>query len=448
MAESVEDLLRKMLASASAAVTELRGKFDIMANQRKFHALPDELLAIIFEMACQHSPSDGSKSVCKLSLVSRRFRRIVLRLPILWSSISLPDQHINKAKLFASRATTPTISLSIEGICTDDQRPQESEHARIIAMYQLAVSISSRIKTMSIRLRDSDIPHLQQIHQTCSHISLPSLVDLSLDADCSNDNRRKCKTLCRDWDMPSLRKLNLENFLPELRSDVLSKIETCYVEANTGKSVSQGYWRTIEIIEFLQSMVSVKDLCVDVGLIDNYQEPEEGITMESVQNLTLVLWNTKVGMQVNILYFVKFPSITSFKVNLGLKEILDLDDALQDITFRVPPKLVTDVALTFCSEYEPCEEALPTYIIGEWCETFRGLKSVTLESERENTHGLFAFAGSIDALKVINLDNEMCGEILANIPGMWDRPHRTIILDADDVGRTGHLHKVKFIDRR
>ncbi len=143
-----------MLASASDAATALNDKFTIKANKKKFRTLPDEILAIIFEMACQ----DPFGSVNSLSAVSPRFRKIILSLPRLWSWISSPLHSVQKAKLIASRATLPTISLSISGAF----KANDSERARVTGMYELAVSISSRIQKMSLSLTRFDPLHLQQ----------------------------------------------------------------------------------------------------------------------------------------------------------------------------------------------------------------------------------------------------------------------------------------------
>ncbi len=73
--KAVEEMLRQT-ATASDAVTRLND----MVNKRTLYALPDDILAAIFEMA--HEDNDGATR--SFSLVSRRFNRIALKLPILW----------------------------------------------------------------------------------------------------------------------------------------------------------------------------------------------------------------------------------------------------------------------------------------------------------------------------------------------------------------------------
>lgn len=447
----VEGLLQRMLASASAASARFTSKLTDMANKRKFHTLPDDVLAIILEMACQDS--DLVRMANKFSLVSRRFRNIILRLPRLWSKISSPQLHTKTANLFASRATTPSISLYILGTATYlRNRSEEVEHIRVIDMCELAVSISARIQKLCLHLSNSDRPHLQQIIQTFSCVPLPALDELSLKCYTNIGHQNHCKTICRNWDMPSLRKLYVVDVLPELRSDIASRIEFCTVEANRQKSVDEleveGYWETLEIMGFLLSLTSVKDLHVYVRLVDDYFQIGDGPAMDSVRNLTLGIQNTEVAMGENILRLIQFPAITSFKLDLGLEDIRTLEEALQNIQFVTPPTSVTDLTLAVGIEYESYEGRMPTYMIGEWSALFGGLKTLTLESRRDRSHGLFSFAGQMDAIKVIDREEEgMSGDFLADITHIWNRgPYRTAVLDAEDVGHSSCT--VEYIEKR
>ncbi|KLO08180.1 hypothetical protein SCHPADRAFT_944670 [Schizopora paradoxa] len=431
VAEAVDELLQRMVASASAAVKVLKTRFNDMANRRKFRALPDEILAMVFEMIYKSHSSDRDQleAVKNLSLVSRRFRHIVIGLPVLWSNIPFMWLHVNKAKLFASRSITPIISLSIYS--SFGRGPKESEHARVLSMYQLAVSISSRIRKMDIWITDQDLAYLQQIGRTCSNISLPFLFDLTV--TCHSEVTRKCRNLCYDWIMPSLRKLRVNNVLPHLSSDVLSKIDECSIEANYSTDIL----RTEEIVEFLLSLTAVKVLCVTVRLFDFYERSNRSAKMDSVERLTLELQNSRVALGQNILHFIEFPSLKSFNLDLGLKDLSDLDDALENVNFKVQPKSVTDVTLGVGIEYEFYDEAMPTYLIGEWSQNFVGLKTLTLESKRKKTHGLFAFSTSVDAIKIIGCEEEegLTGDQMAYVPGMrcFRRPHRIAVIRAKNI---------------
>ncbi|KLO06205.1 hypothetical protein SCHPADRAFT_1002468 [Schizopora paradoxa] len=443
VAKSVEDLLRQMLASASSAVTDLSCKFDEMAIQRSFQALPDEILAIVFEMLYKsHSENDKLRSVNHLSLVSHRFRRIVIGLPVLWSNICSRSLHINKAKLVSSRATTPTISLSILGAVT--WNPKESEDVRVLNYYKLAVSISSRIRILNIYISSSDLSQLQKIREICSSISLPSVIELIL--GCDTDVSRVFQDICRDWNMPALKKLDLDEILPQLPPDVMSKIHSCSIEINYTKDV----WRTDEILGFLLSLKTVKVLRVLVRLFGTYGRSSKDSKMDSVQNLTLELQNTRVAMDRNILHFIKFPSITSFKLDLGIKDVNDLDNALENVTFLTPPTSVNNVTLAVGMEFEKYESRKPTSMVGEWCNVFEGLECLTLESDKKKTHGLLSFAASVDAIRITDFKGGIDGDYLHYLPyNSWDSQlqYRTAVIAAKHVGNSGK-GKIRFIETR
>ncbi|KLO10210.1 hypothetical protein SCHPADRAFT_530148 [Schizopora paradoxa] len=354
VAESVEELLQRMLTSASAVVADLKPKFNDMANRRKFRTLPDEILAIVIEMAYS-SLYDGLERLWMLrdlSSVSRRFRRIVIGLPILWSDISsvfLDHKHI---KLFASRVSIPAISFSLDGGM--EQKPKESEQIYILGAYRLAISgtISSRIRSLRIRISDTDVSYLQKIIQICSNVSLPVLSELYLGSRC--EIARQCQSLCYDWSMPSINKLHVVDFLPNLPSCVLSRISSCSIEANRDLGEEGDGWRGEEILVFLLSLTAVKDLLVAVCFFDFLDEfkSKGDHRMDSVESLVLVLQSMEVAVDENIIDVVKFPSITTFKLDLGLGGIEHIDQVLRDIKFMLPPTSITDVTLTTGIEYE------------------------------------------------------------------------------------------------
>lgn len=431
-----------MLSSASSAVTDLKDKFNEMANKRKFQTLPDEALATVFEMLYKNHSDDTYRLefVKSLSLVSRRFRRIVLHLPLMWSIISSTHLHINKAKLFVSRTVTPIISLSLRGAMS--WRPTESDKVRVLNYYKLAASISSRIRTMDIYISSSESPYLQQIQQICSDISLPSLLELSL--VCDVEVSRDCRDIWRGWNMPSLKKLEVTGILPQLPSDVLSKIHTCSIHLNFAEDI----WRTAEVMGFLLSLTTVKDLRVAVRFFEPFARFNNETRMDSVERLTLELQNYKVATGQNILQVIKFPSLISFKLDVGIKDVNDLERALKNVTFLTPPTSVTDVTLAVGMEFENYHPRMPTFMVGEWCNAFEGLECLTLESDRRKTHGLFAFAASVDAIKVTGFETDVDGKYFSDLPDNWgfQPPHRTAVIEAENLG--SYKGKIQFIESR
>ncbi|KLO10203.1 hypothetical protein SCHPADRAFT_907086 [Schizopora paradoxa] len=445
-AQSVEDLLREMLASASAAVKSLKPRFDDMANRRKFEALPDEILLIVLEMVYWNfsSDSDSFVTVTDLALVSRRFRNIIVGSPTFWSKISSDDLSLDGAKLYASRVTPPIISLSVYS--ADTEEPEESERDRILGMYRLMSSISSRINSLTINMDKFGLPIIDRIMETCSNLSFPFLVELSLSR--TGTVSRRVQNFCSNWDMPSLDKLHVNDFIPQFSRDTLSKIRTCDIKANTVAKY-RGLSLTEDIVAFLLSLTAVQDLCIAAQFSYTVAQLLRGRRMESVKSLTLVLQNKNSAVDDSILDFIEFPSVTSFSLDLGLTDLERLDDILEHIRFRNPPASLTDVTLTVGVEYEKYDGRMPTFMVGEWCKAFKHLNSLTLETKRHNTHGLLSFASAVDAVKVVDFDEDgVDGDLLAELPFVWgySRPHRTAVMTAEDLGKN-RGDNLRFIER-
>ncbi|KLO04615.1 hypothetical protein SCHPADRAFT_933959 [Schizopora paradoxa] len=470
--QAAENLLRQMLASAGAAAANIHYMIIDNRNRREFSALPDDVLAIILEMAAGdlRDYSEQMKTVKNFSSVSRRFRRITLGLPSLWSYICSPSINVETARLFASRATTPVIALSISGISsispfyTDPESKGVSERARVQAMFEIAASVSSRLQTMHLHFSKRDISLIPRISQVCSALSFPFLAELSMECYGGFHICREFKSLCSDWNMPSLQKLVLVDIPLQLPDNVLSRIKVCSIEANRERTpndlLGEGYWRTAEIVAFLLSLRLVEKLRVAARLMDHYRISEnehEELSMDSVRNLTVGLQNLDVAMGFNILRLIKFPFLTSFKLDVGLDSLNSLEEALKNVRFRVQPTTVKDLTVAVNIAFEDRDGRMPLFVIGEWCEKFGDLKRLTMESERDKAHGLFAFAGSFDSIQLVDPkeDTTVCGDFLADIPLMWGNasfdkhPHRAAVITVDDLCKfpvVKHDQAVKYVE--
>ncbi|KLO10202.1 hypothetical protein SCHPADRAFT_907085, partial [Schizopora paradoxa] len=449
-AGSVEDLLRRMLVSASVAVKELKAKFSVMVNQREFQSLSDDILSIVFETAYETLPDDKLKVkfVKNLLLVSRRFRNIVIGLPVLWSNISSATLRLKDAELFASRVTSPIISFSIYGGARYKQKAdKEAEESRIFGMYQLAASISSRIRSFQIHVSQNDRNVLKKFAESCPIVSLPALEELTLDS--SRYPTRGTVKFCCKWTMPLLRKLNVVECLPELPAEILSRVSICSFVLNKDASKEEELWDSSDIIEFLLSLTAVKELRVNVRLPSGYPKPIP--EMVSVERLTLVLQDYEVDVTMDdyLLDFIVFPSITSFSLELGSKELEKLGGVLRRLQFKTPPTSVTQVTLSAGTEHKPANGRVPTYLLGDWCKTFRGLKSLTLDGRKDKTFGLIPFTTPVDAVKVVNCAKEdMSGGLLGKLPSLWDyydRPRRTAVIAAEDLGEN-RRERLEFVE--
>ncbi|KLO06204.1 hypothetical protein SCHPADRAFT_696653 [Schizopora paradoxa] len=451
VAGSVEDLLQRMLVSASAAVKDLKAKFSVMVNQRKFQSLSDDILSIVFEMAYQNLPDDKQKLkfVKNLFFVSRRFRSIVIGLPVLWSNISSLLLNHKDAELFASRITSSILSLSIYGGYSYNK---EAEESRILGWYQFAASISSRIRTFHIHVSKNDKNALKKFDELCPIVSLPALEELTLDS--SRNLTRGTMKFCCKWTVPSLRRLNIVECLPELPAESLSKIRICSLEVNKLAAKQEELWSSRNIIQFLLSLTVVKELRVNIRLPHRHSGPLP--KMVSVERLTLVLQDYEVDVKMGkyLLDFILFPSITSFRLELGAKELRRLGGLLNRLQFKTPPTSVSQVTLSAGTDDKPINGNFPgfespTHFIGEWCREFEGLKSLTLEDRQDNTFGLIPFTTPVDAVKVVGTKGDVSGGLLGKLPSLWDyyeRPFRTAVIGAEDL-RAKRKEKLEIVEK-
>ncbi len=253
--------------------------------------------------------------------------------------------------------------------------------------------------------------------------------------------------------MPSLRELRTINAIPELRTDVLEQIHACHFEANTNdyEDFDRDHWRTLEIVTFLRSLTTVEDLSISVQFID--QPPWGGKlpSMHSVKSLTL-FFDYEMGF--NILHVIHFPAITSFNLQLRLSSLDDLGEVIEEVRSSDQKwDSVSDLTLGVRRTDEARRRRSPFERIRLWCFDIKGLKTITLESERDSGHGLFSFASPFDSLRLINPTPSMMPFYwLADIPDKWNNgPHHRATLDMEDINsetKTELKKVVQIVDRR
>ncbi|KLO10207.1 hypothetical protein SCHPADRAFT_530057 [Schizopora paradoxa] len=441
--EAVEEQLQQMLTSVSDASRMLREKFITRANRGGFRNLPDEILAMILEEALGDSKYQWNTNYYanNYCLVSRQFRRVALSVPSFWSRIASPPSGVSKAMLFASRTVTPTISLSINGVSPNIIDTRATELVRVVGMYKFVVSVSARIQRLSLQFFEEDRSHLAQTFKLRAHLPMPSLTELKI--TCSNVILgRIIRSICLNWDMPSLQKLTIKDVLPDLPTSVLLQIRTLSLEVNRGTAPAmfhaEGGWLTQEFVKFLLSFPSVEHLRVAVQLYDGYEQTQadEDPVMESVRTLDLGLQNTEAASAANILRIINFPAVDSFRVELGMKSLEVLEGVLDNVYFRAPPTSITNVTVAVVRELEDDDSTSPVYTIGKWCEQFGDVKSLRLESKKDDAHGLFAFTNPFDVLDIVDERGSiMNGKAVEEIPSQWSRGPRKVIYHLEDTAK-------------
>ncbi|KLO10024.1 hypothetical protein SCHPADRAFT_907260 [Schizopora paradoxa] len=441
--QTLEGLLQEALSKISASVQLLNDRFTDAINKTKFCEIPDDILALIFEMVCEGSNDRG---VVGLMLVCRRFRQLIVSLPAVWSSIFYDSvSSLEKAKFMASRATAPIIDLLVMVTNKGDD---------ISAMYDLTTSISSRIRDLSLHLTELDIDNLQQASTCLSSLSLPSLTSLVLAVPAVLG--RNCTTFIHGWDIPSLRAITLDDVLPEFRPSVAMQIEFCALDVNRTltQEEDEDYWHTDEIVGFVHSLSAVKEMHMAVRFFDEYTG-SSNLSMPSVKHLRLYLQNLEAAMNTSILNIIVFPAITSLDIRLGLPGIEHLEDFLDNLLFHLTDmerSSITDLSLHISREFDDAhnDSRVPFEVLASWCQGFENLKSLELQRNRYQEEGLLTFSGLIDSLKVFNSNERaISSEFLESIPRLWDCTHtRRAVLDMADTPHIpihgGYMDIAKF----
>ncbi|KLO11663.1 hypothetical protein SCHPADRAFT_929762 [Schizopora paradoxa] len=400
----VERMLQSMLTSASDVATRLNVRFTDAVNKTKFSAIPDDILANIFEMANQDSDIHTNDVGVRLSLVSRRFNRIATKLPLLWSTISFPRQSNKLVKQFAFRASTPCISLTI------DRNYENSglEDQRVLDMYQIMTSISSRIRSLSLSLGSYDFTYLSQILASCSSCSFPSLVKLEL--ECDRSTSRICQPFCRDWDLPLLRELELTEIIPEFQAGVLKQIDIGFIKLNEvdKRWSSVARWQTPEITAFLRSLTSVTDLYLSIQFLRGHSvDCLRKLSMPSVKNLRVEFQSLDAATSLNILDHIRFSEIEVFDLSLILLDLTQLGDAIDAVKAslarftREGGAMVKDLVLVVeqVSDFFENNDA-PFGRIARWAGEFKNLENIYLECTQHRGRGIFSLTDIFDTFKL------------------------------------------------
>ncbi len=232
-----------MLALAVGAATRLNERFTDVVNKMKFCTL----LTSCSPLSSRWRVGIFSEARTKLLVGVPPLSPNRLNLPIPWSDIYLSRTcSLQKTKLFASRATSPYHILA-----HNQRRWNWTTQTRNVStpLAFLNWRLPSRREFRRCRFA---CPYLifhnsdkspKSFHPSLSHSSPNSALSGSVGIG------RASSSLYRDWDMPSLRNLEISEVLPDLRSDVASRIETCTVEANweDTEGIDEGYWRTFEL---------------------------------------------------------------------------------------------------------------------------------------------------------------------------------------------------------
>ncbi|KAH8118700.1 hypothetical protein DFH11DRAFT_694496 [Phellopilus nigrolimitatus] len=307
--KSMQRTIVSLLDAVSKSVSDLKEAVMPVVMKHGLESLPNEVLAHIFELACR-SCGSFSRNIIK---VCHRFYDIATRLPNLWTYVSNAyldvDVHSLRrdnpaAFLTRSRSSNLTVYLKLPSRM---YREINENYIRDIFLPETLLRHTNWEKFIVNGLDEwsEDYHHcLDYLCSSSTGLDFPALTTLVLlcgDApqdldgfilndDEDNDIDVNSKNFFETWNMPSLRTLELTNFIPR-STTIFTSVTKCSISF-TRYSSTRGNepvrWNLAVVIRFLDSLPALNDLTIEMcnALFTNMDD--ESTEPLSLQKLCLI----------------------------------------------------------------------------------------------------------------------------------------------------------------
>ncbi|KAH8112039.1 hypothetical protein DFH11DRAFT_1728861 [Phellopilus nigrolimitatus] len=302
----------------------------IVYSRRGLPSLPEELIAQVFEMAYA---DDGNVS-WHLSLVSRRFRRIALSLPRLWTK--LDTSHDPELNLERSRGHG--ISLDI---CTNLYHVFTEE--RFHEFMRKVGPHSDRWKSVRLsghwdeaKYSRSDVL-VKSLRDNFAGKTFPVLETLCSDyefncAEVMDDNAleiwQDAKNFFSEWDMPALRVLKTTNLIPSLNTSSLTRFQLSL----DGLSENEEEYIIYDLgalTNFLRALSSLEELSFVLRNINSFsQEQISDVDMINLNVLRFDIEFCKAAPVRNLIKVLLAPNVTEMSIRIFQETHHDLSSML------------------------------------------------------------------------------------------------------------------------
>lgn len=260
-----------MFAASKFVVARLSESFDRLVKQVGFSLLSDDILSLIFELAHDHQNSLLAR---RLSLVNRRFRNVVLRMPCLWAFISSRSgDRLIVAELLA-RSSSHALSVAVE--------PRRRDHGEADCpsnyFHILVLPSTDRLRSLTLHIdfayeKRLDTSLFDELHSSHRSLAFPVLQVLEVTYDnfvSAQDTLPNTAHFYSKWTMPLLHTLRARNLIPVLPAPLLSQINSCLFELDYNTDLIEIYddideepmdhWDGRDILTFLSLLRNVEEL--------------------------------------------------------------------------------------------------------------------------------------------------------------------------------------------
>lgn len=164
-------------------------------SQISIHAIPDDVLKIVFEEAYQHTSTSSTRPCTQDILVARahvshRWRQVVVSLPSLWTCIHVKAS-LGLARLYLHRSGSLPLSVHCsygDGYRGRDAAPDLASSGHLRCMELILSQASPRLQFIDIEDDTACTYDFVQFLRLLQHCSLPSLTDLRIDRGHSYKN--------------------------------------------------------------------------------------------------------------------------------------------------------------------------------------------------------------------------------------------------------------------
>lgn len=410
--KNVKNVLASLSSSLNETIMGIEEYIHPFERGKGLASIPDEILSKIFEHAEENLIRVRITTKEKLSLVCRRFRRIVLKTPRLWSHIdSLREMRYVRTCLKRSRSAGLSIKLSIG---QNDERKLD----RLLSHFAEAIPHSSRWEHLDVYIgltkTTSGIDLRKKILRSIisSDLHLPSLCSLRLDMDpnffsgASDDNTRH---FYQNWDMPNLRFLEI-SIVP--KPIIAPKLSSFRLSGNFRDLPPSD---KVRLRSFIASFPTLQELDVNLtsgGTSSGGQGSEQAseastINMPHLRVLHIQSYDNYPRTDVRS-FMRAFRTPVLHKVSIGMsvpRNDRELEEALDDFFPHVNYPALRDLSIeVLATIFPPRTLNLPT-------KRFRGLRSLSLDTPRLVPRLLYYIKDeehipALHTLAIANCDNK------------------------------------------
>lgn len=331
-AEELQEALEAVLVVvvAKSVVLNFSKEFSAITTQVGLDLIPDDILSIVFEYA--HDTEDSLVAET-LSHVNHRFRKMVLRMPKLWTYISSKRDSSSRAAELLTRSVPQLLSVLIEGrsnLRKFDKQPKEEqkeEFAFLLNSFKISVvSPSHRLGSLKFHLdighrKGRDCSFLKLLRKSYGTLTFPVLQTLEIAYDKLSSEEETLPDsvqFCVNWEMPSLSTLKARNFIPAFRKQVVSRLKSCLLELDYNSGFYDGGgWDMYEVTRFIGSLANLEEL----EFILPFQPFPPSISASSfhnLQRLSLVFGLKGVTSCTNFFEAFECPNVLNVALDVVL----------------------------------------------------------------------------------------------------------------------------------